>query len=63
MKRILSNLLERWFCRCSDGLGRSGTFAALSAVLERIKVEQVVDVFQAIKAMRIQRPHLVKTLV
>ncbi len=47
----------------SDGLGRSGTFAALNAVIERVKVEQVIDVFQAIKAMRIQRAHLVKTLV
>ncbi|XP_022804800.1 receptor-type tyrosine-protein phosphatase epsilon-like isoform X2 [Stylophora pistillata] len=46
---------------CSDGLGRSGTFCALYSVLERLKIEQVVDVFQAIKAMRIPRPGLVKT--
>ena len=46
-----------------DGLGRSGTFCALYSVLERVKVEQVVDVFQAIKAMRISRPGLVKTAV
>jgi len=67
----LISLLERWQQQsgngpvtivCSDGIGRSGTFAALNAVLERVKVEQVVDVFQAIKAMRIQRAHLVKTL-
>lgn len=47
----------------SDGLGRSGTFCALYSVLERLKIEQVVDVFQAIKAMRIPRPGLVKTTV
>ncbi|KAL9973643.1 hypothetical protein ACROYT_G020124 [Oculina patagonica] len=46
---------------CSDGLGRSGTFCALYSVLERLKIEQVIDVFQAIKAMRIPRPGLVKT--
>lgn len=46
---------------CSDGLGRSGTFCALYSVLERLKIEQVIDVFQAIKAMRISRPGLVKT--
>ncbi|XP_044176026.1 receptor-type tyrosine-protein phosphatase S-like [Acropora millepora] len=46
---------------CSDGLGRSGTFCALYSVLERLKIEQVVDVFQAIKAMRIPRPGLVKS--
>ncbi|XP_068703641.1 receptor-type tyrosine-protein phosphatase F-like isoform X3 [Montipora foliosa] len=46
---------------CRDGLGRSGTFCALYSVLERLKIEQVVDVFQAIKAMRIPRPGLVRT--
>ncbi|XP_065058065.1 receptor-type tyrosine-protein phosphatase kappa-like isoform X3 [Rhopilema esculentum] len=67
----LINQLERWQQQsgngpvtiiCSDGIGRSGTFAALNAAIERVKVEQVVDVFQAIKAMRIQRAHVVKTL-
>ena len=48
---------------CSDGQGRSGTFAALCSVLERVKTEQVVDVFQTIKALRIQRPGLVKDVV
>lgn len=51
------------FVLCSDGLGRSGTFCALYSVLERLKIEQVIDVFQAIKAMRISRPGLVKTAV
>ena len=32
-------------------------------MLERLKIEQVIDVFQAIKAMRIPRPGLVKTAV
>ncbi|CAB4018698.1 partial [Paramuricea clavata] len=45
---------------CNDGQGRSGTFAALCSVLERVKTEQVVDVFQTVKALRIQRPGLVK---
>ncbi|XP_028408092.1 receptor-type tyrosine-protein phosphatase S-like [Dendronephthya gigantea] len=45
---------------CNDGQGRSGTLAALCSVLERVKTEQVVDVFQTIKALRIQRPGLVK---
>jgi protein tyrosine phosphatase len=47
----------------SDGQGRSGTFAALCSVLERVKTEQVVDVFQTVKALRIQRPGLVKDVV
>ena len=53
----------RLFVIFSDGLGRSGTFCALYSVLERLKIEQVIDVFQAIKAMRISRPGLVKTAV
>lgn len=47
----------------SDGIGRSGTFCGLYSVLERVKIEQVVDVLQAIKAMRIHKPGLVKTTV
>jgi hypothetical protein len=50
-------------CSISDGIGRSGTFCSLYSVLERVKIEQVVDVLQAIKAMRIPRPGLVKTNV
>ena len=48
---------------CSDGIGRSGTLAAIIYVLERVKLNQVFDCFQAIKAMRIQRPHVVKYMV
>ncbi len=32
-------------------------------MLERVKAEQVVDVFQAIKTLRIQRVGLMETLV
>jgi len=45
---------------CSDGLGRSGALAAVIYVLERLKVDHEFDAFQAIKSMRIQRPHVVK---
>ncbi|XP_065639266.1 receptor-type tyrosine-protein phosphatase F isoform X1 [Hydra vulgaris] len=45
---------------CSDGVGRSGTLAAILYTLEQLKIEQVVDVFQAVKRMRMHRPHLVK---
>lgn len=48
---------------CSDGVGRSGTFAAVYSLLERVKAEQVLDVFQAIKVLRLGRPDAVKTLV
>ena len=48
---------------CSDGIGRSGTFCALAASLERFKTEQMVDVFHTIKTIRIQRAGMVQTLV
>ena len=48
---------------CSDGIGRSGTLAAIMYVLERVLYDDVLDVFQAIKSMRIQRPHAVKYMV
>ena len=48
---------------CSDGVGRSGTLAAILHTLERVKVDQVFDAFQTIKSIRIQRPHSVKKLV
>ncbi|XP_006817659.2 receptor-type tyrosine-protein phosphatase epsilon-like [Saccoglossus kowalevskii] len=48
---------------CRNGIGRSGVFCAVVAVLERIKVEQMVDVFQAVKALRINRPGMIETVV
>ena len=47
----------------SDGIGRSGTFTCIYSQLERIKVEGIADVFQYIKASRLQRPGLVSELV
>uniref|UniRef100_A0A8C9FFD6 protein-tyrosine-phosphatase n=1 Tax=Pavo cristatus TaxID=9049 RepID=A0A8C9FFD6_PAVCR len=48
---------------CSAGAGRTGTFIALSNILERVKAEGLLDVFQAVKSLRLQRPHMVQTLV
>ncbi|CAM4666913.1 unnamed protein product [Leuciscus chuanchicus] len=47
---------------CSAGAGRTGTFCALSTVLERVKAEGILDVFQTVKSLRLQRPHMVQTL-
>ncbi|OCT71600.1 receptor-type tyrosine-protein phosphatase epsilon isoform X1 [Xenopus laevis] len=47
---------------CSAGAGRTGTFIALSNILERVKAEGLLDVFQTIKSLRMQRPHMVQTL-
>jgi len=44
---------------CNDGVGRTGTFICIYSQLERIKAEGIADVFQYIKASRLQRPKLV----
>ena len=41
--------------KVSDGVGRTGTFICIHSQLERLKTEGVVDIFQAIKSIRIQR--------
>jgi protein tyrosine phosphatase len=46
---------------CDDGMGRSGVFICAMSEVERVKVEGQFDVFQTIKGMRIQRPHMVET--
>lgn len=47
----------------SAGAGRTGTFIALSNILERVKAEGLLDVFQTVKSLRTQRPHMVQTVV
>ncbi|XP_048579427.1 receptor-type tyrosine-protein phosphatase S isoform X3 [Nematostella vectensis] len=47
--------------QCSNGVGRSGTFCAISSVLERLKTEQVIDVFQVIKRIRVNLPGAVES--
>ncbi|XP_074611757.1 receptor-type tyrosine-protein phosphatase S-like isoform X2 [Acropora palmata] len=45
--------------QCSDGVGRSGTFCAILSVIERLKSEQVIDVCQSVKVIRVNRPKAV----
>ena len=47
----------------SAGVGRTGVFCALSNLIERLKSEGVVDVFQTVKQLRSQRPAMVQTKV
>ena len=49
--------------QCSNGVGRSGALCALMTALERVKTEQIVDVFRAVKSLRIQRPGIVESAV
>ena len=47
----------------SDTVSRSGMFCAIATTIERCKTEQVVDVFQVVKALRVQKPGAVQTVV
>ncbi|XP_065833910.1 receptor-type tyrosine-protein phosphatase S-like [Oscarella lobularis] len=47
---------------CSNGIGRSATFCAINIVIERLKAEQVADVFQVVKGLRLQNPEFVTSL-
>jgi len=48
---------------CSAGVGRTGVFVTLSIVLERMRYEGVVDMFQTVKMLFTQRPAMVQTEV
>lgn len=58
-RHILLQLAKRSFCllslHCSNGVGRSGTFTTIYSQVERIKAEQVADIFQYVKGIRLQR--------
>ena len=47
----------------SDTVGRSGTYCAISNALEQCKAEGVVDVFQIVKGVRMQKPGAVTSQV
>ena len=53
-----------WMClSCSDTVSRCGMFCAIATTIEQCKTEGVVDVFQAVKALRVQKPGAVRTVV
>ncbi|EDO43854.1 predicted protein, partial [Nematostella vectensis] len=46
---------------CSGGVGRTGVFCAVSILIERVKAEGLIDVFQTVQHLRLQRPAMVQT--
>ena len=48
---------------CSDTVTRSGMFCAIATTIERCKTEGVVDVFQVVKVLRVQKPGAVPNVV
>ena len=48
---------------CSDTVSRVGVFCSLVNAIEMCKTEGVVDIFQVVKALQIQKPGAVTTMV
>lgn len=46
---------------CSAGVGRTGCFIVIDAMLERIKHEKTVDIYGHVTLMRAQRNYMVQT--
>uniref|UniRef100_A0A3Q2CCZ5 Receptor-type tyrosine-protein phosphatase F n=1 Tax=Cyprinodon variegatus TaxID=28743 RepID=A0A3Q2CCZ5_CYPVA len=46
---------------CSAGVGRTGCFIAIDAMLERMKYEKSVDIYGHVTCMRAQRNYMVQT--
>lgn len=46
---------------CSAGVGRTGCFIVIDAMLERIKHEKTVDIYGHVTVMRAQRNYMVQT--
>lgn len=44
---------------CNNGVGRTGTFTSIYSQVERIKAEQMADIFQYVKGIRLQRADMV----
>ena len=51
------------FLSCSDTVSRSGMFCAIATTIDCCKTESMVDIFQVVKAQRVQKPGLVLTAV
>lgn len=56
-------LTETCLSCCSNGLIGSGLYTAVNCIWEKMKVDQEVDIFHAIKHLRYHRKNIVQDLV
>ena len=48
---------------CSAGVGRTGTFIMLDSMMDRLKIEDSINVYEFLRQMRSKRMYMVQTLV
>ena len=48
-------------CHCSAGIGRTGAFIAIDYMLDRLRNENTVDIFECVTSLRAQRFYMVQT--
>ncbi|CAC5388869.1 unnamed protein product [Mytilus coruscus] len=41
---------------CSDGCSKSGVFVALKLIMEKMEIDDEIDVFQVVRTMQVRRP-------
>uniref|UniRef100_A0AC34GK64 Uncharacterized protein n=1 Tax=Panagrolaimus sp. ES5 TaxID=591445 RepID=A0AC34GK64_9BILA len=46
---------------CSAGIGRTGAFIAIDCMLERLRHENTVDIYECVTQLRAQRAYMVQT--
>jgi len=65
VKKVKSEKIPRYspiVVHCSAGVGRTGTFIALDILMQRIKNESKINIFETVKKLRFQRMKMVQTL-
>ena len=48
---------------CTPGVGRTQTFLMLDSIMDRLKVEESINVYEFLRQMRSKRMYMVQTLV
>ena len=48
---------------CSAGVGRTGTFVMLDSMMDRLKLEDSINIYEFLIQMRRKRMYMVQTLV
>ena len=51
-----------WFAS-SAGVGRTGAFIVIDAMLERVKHERTVDIYGHVTCLRAQRNYMVRPVI